>query len=204
MTKCLSVTKNDHFLSALAERLWPSDGDDDDAHLDCSQVNQQPDCQTTSTASQLPWLIVLLEDGDDGDDGHERDNPNKRWWRWCWGQIRCVCTACCWHMICLSWSEEGNITCIVAVKATIYIYPHLVKTKRLVYLDIIPRPFFPIKIKNFQSRLKWTIGKSVSRLKSFGNSRQHCLLHLPKKSLLWNQDKLLKNINPNKNTEAAS
>ena len=29
MMKCLSVTKNDHFLSALAERLWPSDGDDD-------------------------------------------------------------------------------------------------------------------------------------------------------------------------------
>ena len=54
MMKCLSVTKNDHFLSALAERLWPSDGDDDDAHLDCSQVNQQADCQTTSTASQLP------------------------------------------------------------------------------------------------------------------------------------------------------
>ena len=78
MHVCLSVTKNDHFLSALAERLWPSDGDDDDAHLDCSQVNQQADCQTTSTASQLPWLIVLFEDGDDGDYGNERDDPNKR------------------------------------------------------------------------------------------------------------------------------
>ena len=106
------------------------DDDDDDAHLDCSQVNQQADCQTTSTASQLPWLIVLFEDGDDGDYGNERDDPHRWWWRWCWGQIRCVCTACCWHMICLSWSEEGNITCIVAVKAKIYIYPHLVKTIR--------------------------------------------------------------------------
>ena len=177
--------KNDHFLSALAERLWPSDGDDDDAHLDCSQVNQQADCQTTSTASQLPWLIVLLEDGDDGDYGNERDDPNKGWRRWCWGQIRCVCTACCWHMICLSWSEEGNITYIVAVKATIYIYPHLVKTKRLVYLDIIPRPNFPKK--NFQSRSNnWqmcrqtekfrkqqtALSSTFAKKKSFVKSRQ--------------------------------
>ena len=120
------------------------DGGDDDAHLDCSQVNQQADCQTTSTASQLPWLIVLFEDGDDGDYGNERDDPNKRCWRWCWGQIRCVCTACCWHMICLSWSEEGNITCIVAAKPKFFTYPHF---EKLVYLDIISRPIFPIKIK---------------------------------------------------------
>ena len=154
------------------------DGDDDDAHLDCSQVNQQADCQTTSTASQLPWLIVLFEDGDDGDYGNERDDPNKRCWRWCWGQIRCVCTACCWHMICLSWSEEGNITCIVAAKPKFFTYPHF---EKLVYLDIISRPIFPIKIKK-TSKVGRTIGKCASRLKSFGNSRQHCLVHLPKKN----------------------
>ena len=33
--------------------------DDVDDYDEVSQVNQQADCQTSSTASQLPWLIII-------------------------------------------------------------------------------------------------------------------------------------------------
>ena len=62
------------------------------------------------------------------------------------------------------------------------------KNYKAVYLDIIPRLIIQ---KKKTSKVGPTIGKCAGRLKSFGNSRQRCHVHLPK-SILRNQDKLLK------------